>query len=520
MAATAATFTFSADLLLAAFLAVVQVVLTMAPGAYYGRNGTVDVTTRRSLSKISWELLLPAMAWYNIISASNISSVWPFAANAVIGNVLGILLGWVGARLSRTPRHLRSHMAAAGGFGNLNSLPLLIVQAVCNQEDMPFYGELGASCSSAGFGYVALGSAAMQILMFPVAAWLLSTPQEPFVTPATSVLPDWVSRQLSRGFSLRSLRAPSRQLSAAVGRREVAAGNVEGSSGGKPAESPKESLPGSEVGAAALPQPELEEQQQQQQQQQQGSGELQIVVALPSDRLPSGEVDSTGSAHGSSQQQQQLAGALAVQAPPLLHDQPAEAAAQQQSVARQRLWLAWSFFRQYYLQAACIVPALAMAVACITPLRNLLVPDQAAPLGFLMGALYSIEISLLFVTSFILGAVLCRGPGAGGRDLGWRPCVMMALLRMGLMPAVGAVIVIGSNKLGLWTPLNPVFTFVLLLQWAVPTANQMQNLASMHNNNEQAMGTLIFWQYMAACLALPAWMTLYLYLMDKFDLLA
>ena len=32
-------------------------------------------------------------------------------------NVVGILLGWVGARVSRTPRHLRSHMAAAAGFG-------------------------------------------------------------------------------------------------------------------------------------------------------------------------------------------------------------------------------------------------------------------------------------------------------------------------------------------------------------------------------------------------------------------
>lgn len=31
-------------------------------------QGTVDVTTRRSLSKISWELLLPAMAWYNIVT--------------------------------------------------------------------------------------------------------------------------------------------------------------------------------------------------------------------------------------------------------------------------------------------------------------------------------------------------------------------------------------------------------------------------------------------------------------------
>lgn len=45
-----------------------------------------------------------------------------------------------------------------------------------------------------------------------------------------------------------------------------------------------------------------------------------------------------------------------------------------------------------------------------------------------------------------------------------------SLVRQGLTPlpacplALGAVIVIGSNKLGIWSPLNPVFTFVLLLQ--------------------------------------------------------
>ncbi len=30
--------------------------------------------------------------------------------------------------------------------------------------------------------------------------------------------------------------------------------------------------------------------------------------------------------------------------------------------------------------------------------------------------------------------------------------------------APGCIIVIGSNKLGMWHPLNPVFTYVLLLQ--------------------------------------------------------
>ncbi len=226
----------------------------------------------------------------------------------------------------------------------------------------------------------------------PVAAWLLSTPQEPFVTPAASVLPEWVSRQLTQRFSLRSLRAPSRQLSAAAGRQEAAAGDLSGTSSDRQTDSPKDSLPGSEAEAAApvsAAQKQQEQQQQQQQQQQghdvqQASLELQIVVALPSGRLSPGASGSMGSARSLSSQKLQLeaqeAGSELAVVPPLQQAaQPAGAAAppaQRWPVARERLWLAWSFFRQYYLQAACIVPAAALVVTCITPLRNLLVPDQ------------------------------------------------------------------------------------------------------------------------------------------------
>ena len=42
---------------------------------------------RRSLSQISFNLLLPAMSFYNIaaqVSADTIGALWPFAANAVL----------------------------------------------------------------------------------------------------------------------------------------------------------------------------------------------------------------------------------------------------------------------------------------------------------------------------------------------------------------------------------------------------------------------------------------------------
>lgn len=37
----------------------------------------------------------------------------------------------------------------------------------------------------------------------------------------------------------------------------------------------------------------------------------------------------------------------------------------------------------------------------------------------------------------------------------------------------------------------------------------------MHQSGEQAVGTLIFWQWAAALLAVPAWMTAYLWAMSR-----
>ena len=55
-------------------------------------QGMVSPDMRRSLSTISFNLLLPAMSFFNIasqVSADTIGALWPFAANAVLGWVRG-----------------------------------------------------------------------------------------------------------------------------------------------------------------------------------------------------------------------------------------------------------------------------------------------------------------------------------------------------------------------------------------------------------------------------------------------
>ena len=66
-------------------------------------------------------------------------------------------------------------------------------------------------------------------------------------------------------------------------------------------------------------------------------------------------------------------------------------------------------------------------------------PAQSAPLGFLTTALDTIADAFVFLISFILGAVLQKGPGPGTRSLGWLPILMTVLNRFLFLPALGAL---------------------------------------------------------------------------------
>lgn len=75
---------FDPYIILAAFLAVVQLLLTMLPGVLYTRRGTTDTAFRRALSTLAFNLLLPCVVFVNVagnLSADTIGSYWPFAAN-------------------------------------------------------------------------------------------------------------------------------------------------------------------------------------------------------------------------------------------------------------------------------------------------------------------------------------------------------------------------------------------------------------------------------------------------------
>jgi hypothetical protein len=49
---------------------------------------------------------------------------------------------------------------------------------------------------------------------------------------------------------------------------------------------------------------------------------------------------------------------------------------------------------------------------------------------------------------------------------------------------------------------------------ADPAALNVHTLATLHSNREAEMGAMLFWQYLAACITLPAALSFFLWLLN------
>jgi predicted permease len=73
----------------------------------------------------------------------------------------------------------------------------------------------------------------------------------------------------------------------------------------------------------------------------------------------------------------------------------------------------------------------------------------------------------------------------------------------------GTGILMAMLKLGWYTSPDPLFMLVLLLCHAQPTAMNLQTVATLNQNGEAEMSCILCWQYLAALVTLPLWMTFF-----------
>ncbi|XP_056846652.1 protein PIN-LIKES 3 isoform X3 [Raphanus sativus] len=159
-----------------------------------------------------------------------------------------------------------------------------------------------------------------------------------------------------------------------------------------------------------------------------------------------------------------------------------------------------------------IAAIIALVIGLIDPLRELII-GSVAPLGVLQDSVTLVGDGAIPATTLIIGGNLLKGMRSSGMKKSSIAGVLVA--RYILLPISGVLIVRGAYKLDLITS-EPLYQFVLLIQYAVPPAMSLAYLAGtitqLFGTGESECSVIMLWAYGFASVSLTAWPTFFMWL--------
>ncbi|CAN8235614.1 unnamed protein product [Cochlearia groenlandica] len=161
---------------------------------------------------------------------------------------------------------------------------------------------------------------------------------------------------------------------------------------------------------------------------------------------------------------------------------------------------------KHILQPPTIASLLAIVVGSIPQLKKI-VFGYDAPLSFITDSLNIMGSAMVPSVMLVLGGMLSEGPKES--TLGLRTTVGITVARLLVLPLVGIGIVMSADKLGLISQ-DPMFKFVLLLQYSTPSAILLGAIASLRGYAVREASALLFWQHIFALLSLTFYIVIFL----------
>ncbi|KAK1410535.1 hypothetical protein QVD17_37072 [Tagetes erecta] len=142
-------------------------------------------------------------------------------------------------------------------------------------------------------------------------------------------------------------------------------------------------------------------------------------------------------------------------------------------------------------------------------LKNLVVGDDA-PLRFIQDSITLLGEGTIPCITLILGGNLIQGL----RRASIRPIIIITTIfvRYVILPMVGIVVVKAASNLGL-LPSDPLFGFVLMIQYTVPPAMHISTMAQLFNVGQEECSVLMLWAHLAAAIALTGWSTVFMWIL-------
>ncbi|XP_076916446.1 protein PIN-LIKES 3-like [Bidens hawaiensis] len=150
------------DLFVVALIPVLKTLLITAIGLLLAvpRVNILGDAARHHLNNVVFYVFIPALVGSSLadtVTASSLISLWFMPVNILLTFIIGSGLGWVLAKITRTPEHLHGLVIGSCAAGNLGNLLLIIVPAVCEESNSPFGDKV--TCSANGEGLVSLSLA-------------------------------------------------------------------------------------------------------------------------------------------------------------------------------------------------------------------------------------------------------------------------------------------------------------------------------------------------------------------------
>lgn len=147
----------------------------------------------------------------------------------------------------------------------------------------------------------------------------------------------------------------------------------------------------------------------------------------------------------------------------------------------------------------------------ISPVHKVMVGDTA-PLRVIESSIVLLGEAAIPSMTLIMGANLLKGIKRSGVGL-WL-VVGIIVVRFIALPLLGVVVIKAAQKFGM-VGSDPLYHFVLLLQYSVPPAMAVGTITQLFKVGETECSVIMFWNYGAASIALTLWSTYFMWFLSS-----
>ncbi|KAI5660869.1 hypothetical protein M9H77_20192 [Catharanthus roseus] len=166
------------------------------------------------------------------------------------------------------------------------------------------------------------------------------------------------------------------------------------------------------------------------------------------------------------------------------------------------------------LLAPSTTGAIAGFVVGLIPLVRRSIIGDAAPLRVIQDTALLLGDGAIPAVTLIMGGNLLKG--LTGSGIQKSVIVGIIVVRYILSPVIGIGVVKLALKSGLVENNNPLYQFVLLLQFALPPAMNIGTITQLFGAGESECSVIMLWAYAMASLALTLWSTFFMWLVSAY----